>query len=172
MAVESLDFPPIRAIKQILSEELKSPTPEFVKFFASQIYPKRLTAVVLEQFIITTQKAFNQFIKESINSRLKTALSENSDESEDNLSVDGQAETEEDNGINTTIEELEGLHIIRAILREIIPQTEFFIEIRKVTLEFYLMTIIENLYVVFISIQSKLDFKYKKKLRFNPYGFT
>ena len=53
-----------RELKRILTEELSSPSDEFVKFFASQVYSGRLTQSVLTQFTDTVKDAFNQFINE------------------------------------------------------------------------------------------------------------
>ena len=62
------------AIKKILDEELKNPTEEFVRFFASRIYDGRLTQQVIEQFTGIVKEARSQFINEQINDRLKSAI--------------------------------------------------------------------------------------------------
>lgn len=109
------------AIKKILEDELKNPSEAFVRFFASQIYDRRLTQPVIEQFTDIVKEARNQFVNERINERLKSALSANEAASD-------HEETEEENethpeagkdGIVTTQEEIDGYNIVKSILREV-----------------------------------------------------
>jgi hypothetical protein len=99
------------AIKKILENELTSPSEAFVRFFASQIFDGRLTRPVLEQFTTIVQEARKQFINEQISERLNSALSEN--EPTETVEEEG-----DDSGVSTTVEEIEGYNIIKAILRE------------------------------------------------------
>lgn len=93
------------AIKKILEEELKNPTEQFVRFFASQIYDGRLTQQVIEQFTQIVKNARNQFINERLNERLKSALAANEvDSSVDSNALNGsyEANSSEKNEIETT----------------------------------------------------------------------
>lgn len=111
------------AIKKILEEELKSPSEEFVRFFASQVYDGRLTQQVIEQFTKIVKDARTQFINERINERLKTALSANQGEGsgEERLEEEENGEdTSARDGIETTQEELDGFNVVKAILREVV----------------------------------------------------
>ena len=65
------------AIKKILEKELTAPSEPFVRFFASQIFDGRLTKAVIEQFTGIVKEARKQFINERINERIKSALSAN-----------------------------------------------------------------------------------------------
>ena len=110
---------------------MQEPTEEFVRFFASQVYSGRMTQGVREQFAQFTQQAFKQLLNDQINERLKTALA--SDPTGTVLPVveapvltgattAGSAPTAQiGGGAGTTAEEWEGYHIVRAILREIVP---------------------------------------------------
>ena len=112
-----------KATKQILLKEMMSPSDDFVKFFASQVYSGKLTQNVRQKFTPIAKNAFNQFINERINERLKSAMAEDKNESEKDLdaSVDFVPVTPiPDDGIVTTEEELEGYYIVKAILSEII----------------------------------------------------
>ena len=71
-----------RQIKIILNEELKNPTDEFIKFFASKVYSGMITQKVKKQFSDITRRAFQQFINDMINIRLKSAMSETTNETE------------------------------------------------------------------------------------------
>lgn len=102
-------------IMQILQDELNSPSDEFVKFFARQVYGGPIKKNVLERFRTIVKDARNQFINEKINSRLKMAMSDTKPEE-----TVSDAEPEDDNGIITTVEEWEGFYIVRAILRSVV----------------------------------------------------
>ncbi len=110
------------AIKKILEAELANPSEPFVRFFASQIFDGRLTKPVIEQFTKIVQEARKQFVNEKINERLKSALSANESPKQE-ISVDPEEADEpieDNNGIVTTEEEVEGYNVVKAILRKII----------------------------------------------------
>ncbi|MDQ6991508.1 MAG: type I restriction enzyme HsdR N-terminal domain-containing protein [Mariprofundaceae bacterium] len=109
------------AIKKILDEELKNPTEEFVRFFASRIYDGRLTQHVIEEFTGIVKEARSQFINEQINDRLKSAMSANEPESVVEENIDSGAKVEpKKEGIETTQEEIDGYNIVKALLREVV----------------------------------------------------
>ncbi|MGC4130614.1 MAG: type I restriction endonuclease [Bergeyella sp.] len=101
-------------LKQLIENEVQNPGSDFVKYFASQIYSRRLTANVLEEFREITQKAFSQYISDRINDRLNSALNK---EQEKQQEEDIKTEEGEDSKINTTEEEIEAFNIVVAILR-------------------------------------------------------
>lgn len=111
------------AIKKILDEELKAPSEEFVRFFASQVYDGRLTQPVMEQFTKIVKEARTQFINERINERLKTALSANQGEPSAEELADEEENGEDTSlrdGVETTQDELDGFNVVKAILREVV----------------------------------------------------
>ncbi|MEN8786291.1 MAG: restriction endonuclease, partial [Flavobacteriales bacterium] len=104
-----------REIKNVIDKELNEPSPEFVKFFASQAYSGRLTSKVMEEFTEIVSKAFNQIISEKVNDRLNFALNtELEKQTEEDILLENE---EGDNKIDTTDEELEAFQIVVAILR-------------------------------------------------------
>lgn len=106
-----------KEIKKCISEELISPTHEFVKLFANRVYSGRLTEKVMEEFSDLVHKACNQTISEKVNDRLKAALNKEAEkQQEDEVATDV-----EDSKIITTEEELEAFRIVVAILRRKIP---------------------------------------------------
>ncbi|SDG05165.1 hypothetical protein SAMN04488589_2045 [Methanolobus vulcani] len=107
-----------KEIKQILLSEMNKPSEDFVKFFANLVYNGRITPNKRDQFTAITKKAFNQFINDRINERLKIAMS-NKNHS-DEVDVEEDIVEPVDDGIVTTEEEIEGYHIVKAILRETI----------------------------------------------------
>lgn len=111
------------AIKKILEEELTNPSEPFVRFFALKIFDGRLTKQVIEQFTHIVQEARKQFVNEKINERLTSALSANETPKEE-LSPENEVELlDNDDGIVTTEEEIEGYNIIKAILRQSVDVT-------------------------------------------------
>jgi predicted type IV restriction endonuclease len=107
------------AIKKILAEELSNPSEAFVRFFASRIFDGRLTKSVIEQFTTIVKEARKQFVNERINERLESALSANDAPKAVESEEDEKESLKDDDGIVTTEEEIEGYHVVKAILREI-----------------------------------------------------
>jgi hypothetical protein len=112
-----------KKIKEILSSEFKDPSEEFIKYFASRVYPGRITSKVMEQFNPLVKKSIKQLINEIINDRLKSAMSvsEHDIASEKGTSSEASEEIVETdttivNDVETTDEELSGFRIIQAIL--------------------------------------------------------
>ena len=119
-----------REIKLFLDEQVTEPSQDFVRFLASQVYPGTKTQNVLTQFVPITKRAFLQFINDHISKRLKSALSEEDTtpimtrSPEEAAASDAiSTASEQDSRIETTEEELEGYHIVKALLREVVePQ--------------------------------------------------
>lgn len=105
-------------LKVILNNEFTSPSPEFVKLFAKQVYDGVITTKLLDQFTTLVRKSVSGLISDIISDRLKTALKTEIAQEENNEVVVSQ--TEEKSNIETTEEELEGFMVVKAILREII----------------------------------------------------
>ncbi len=111
-------------LKHLLQQELINPSPDFVKYFARQVYPSIVTAKVLEQFTNLTKKSIQQHISELITERLKTALTKEDEatKQQEAIQAEEQAKLEEVKVI-TTPEELEAFMIVKTILRQKISAT-------------------------------------------------
>ena len=109
-------------IKKVIGSQFVAPEEDFVKFFASRVYDGVLTAKVKAQFLEITTKALTQFLNDSINERLKTALDPDvRTQAMEGAEVDAESrasEDESDSKIVTTEEEIEGFNILKAILRQ------------------------------------------------------
>ncbi|MEA3434937.1 MAG: type I restriction enzyme HsdR N-terminal domain-containing protein [Thermodesulfobacteriota bacterium] len=103
------------AIKKTLSLQVEKPDDEFVRFFFNATNSgSRFTATAKEQFAVFVQKAFQQFIRESVSDRLRSALQKEDDKEK---KIEEQEElAQNENGIVTTEDELEGFQIVRAII--------------------------------------------------------
>ena len=105
-------------LKQLLSQELNNPTPEFVKHFAKQVYPGMITSKILDQFTNLTKKSVQQYISDLITERLKTALNKEDEAAKEQDATQTIVSKEPENLIVTTQEELEGFMIVKSILRQ------------------------------------------------------
>lgn len=105
-----------KEIKGILGDELNTPSDEFVRFFAKQVYSGMVTKSVHQKFKDITHRAFIHFINEKINDRLQSALDQGKEKGK---IVEKVEEVKED--IVTTEEEMEAFYIVRAILQEFVP---------------------------------------------------
>ena len=103
------------AIQSKLAEWMAAPDEKFVRLLAGDLVGNRkFTQTVIDQFTAITKRAFEQMRSERINDRLKGAMKTESP------AVEVIVEGEGDGAIVTTAEEVEGFHIVRAILRGVI----------------------------------------------------
>ncbi|SEO79595.1 type I restriction endonuclease [Pseudomonas sp. NFACC39-1] len=110
-------------IKREMASQFTQPDDDFVRFFASRIYEGVITQKVREQFALLTKKAASQFLNDQINDRLKSAISGVPLQTPaERVVSESQPETNDtpEDRVLTTMEELEGFHIIKAIVRTVI----------------------------------------------------
>jgi hypothetical protein len=103
-------------IRNLIVKEVSEPSEDFARYFAKAVYPSVVTSKVLEQFKGLVKRTFHQFLNDSINDRLKTALATEQEKAEEMVSVEVDGVTAEENKITTTEEELEGFYIVKAIV--------------------------------------------------------
>lgn len=113
----------VSQIKKIISAQFQNPEDDFVKLVGSRVYEGVFTQKVKELFLVLTKKAANQWLNDQVNERLKSAISGSvTDKSEvdtpTTLSEGGKQQTDVDDGIVTTAEEIEGFHIVKSIIRK------------------------------------------------------
>ncbi|HVA99347.1 MAG TPA: type I restriction endonuclease [Bacteroidia bacterium] len=102
-------------LRQIIENNVQEPTDDFAKFFAKIVYPSHITSKILEQFKGLVKKTFSQYINDEINERLKSALRKQ--EQDEKLKISEEAQTNENNEIKPTDEEIEFFLIVKAICR-------------------------------------------------------
>lgn len=111
-------------LKRKLASLLSDPDEEFIKFIASRVYEGSITQKVKEQFGGLVRKAAAQFLNEQVNERLKSAISstvESPQPSFGEASIDAAPESGPDKtSIVTTVEEIEGYYIVKAIVRSVV----------------------------------------------------
>ena len=104
-------------LKQLINKEIITPSPEFVKLFAKQVYTGVLTAKVQDQFSILVKKSFQQHISDMITERLTSALTKETETTSLSEIADEIVESVESK-IITTEEEIEAFLVIKSILRQ------------------------------------------------------
>ncbi|WP_320735873.1 type I restriction endonuclease [Enterobacter sp. 237C8] len=113
----------VSQIKKNLHSQLNNPEDDFVKFFASRVYDGILTQKVRESFFNLTKKAASQYINDQVNERLKSAITGITPAIIDTPNESSQIEEDEhkdESDVVTTLEELEGYHIVKAITRAVL----------------------------------------------------
>lgn len=109
-----------RTIQNRLAEWMINPSEEFVRLLAADLLGgKRFTPQVIDQFTLITRRAFEQMLGERINERLKGAMTQEApvQAATSATPIVGRVDESE---IVTTPEEVEGFHIVRSILREVV----------------------------------------------------
>lgn len=101
------------AIKKEIGNVMENPPEDFVRMVTGGLYQGRFTVQVKEQFTPMVKAAFREIVRESVQSRLSTALAETE------VSEIG-AEDAEAEEVVTTEEEREGFMIVRAIVRDLL----------------------------------------------------
>jgi hypothetical protein len=111
-------------MKRLLATEFKEPSSDFLRLFATQIYPGRaFTQKMREELTPLVVKATTQFLNEQARERLKTALDEDGKAAKDDVKevvptspLDFVIEEDVQGDIVSTDEELEGYRIVQAIV--------------------------------------------------------
>lgn len=114
----------LNQIKKVLTEQFQQPEEDFVKLLTSKVYDGVQTPKVKAQFLEIAKKALKQFLNDSINARLKSAIGDEvkgatlPSTSNTPASVNSDEQESEHARIVTTDEEIEGFNVIKAILRQ------------------------------------------------------
>lgn len=108
----------LRQINTELNREISVPTPEFAKLIAGRMYSGHRTKSVVEKFQELIATAFEETIRRKVQERLQSALEKESNVEHD--SAESGGEDNDDDGIVTTEEELQGFYIVQAIASEVI----------------------------------------------------
>lgn len=112
----------IRAIKNLLIEEMNAPSVDFVRYIAGKVYSGMKTQQVVDQFSPIVKNAIKHFVNDQISDRLKTAMI-TQDEPKVNSEQEPQIQEASpggETGVVTTQDEIEGYYVIRAILRQVV----------------------------------------------------
>lgn len=103
-------------LRNNIVKEISDPTDEFTRYFAKTVYPSIVTPRVLELFRGLLKRSFHQYINDAINERLKSALATDQQKKAELEKEELIVDTTEESKVQTTVEEMEGFHIVRAIV--------------------------------------------------------
>lgn len=110
-----------RAIQNLLAEWMTNPSEEFVRLVSAELLGnRRFTPAVKDQFTAIAKRAFEQLVGERINERLKGAMTPESKPIAESTTPIIPIESPTGPQITTSAEEVEGFHIVRAILRDLV----------------------------------------------------
>jgi len=104
----------VSMVKKVLANEVEEPSADWVKLVAGQVHDGRVTASVRETISQAIKSAFKDLVRDQVQQRLSSALEQSSDND-----VNPEDHSASDD-IVTTEEEIEGMLIIRAIVRDVI----------------------------------------------------
>lgn len=111
-----------RAIQNRLADWMSNPSEDFVRLVSGDLLgSRRFTPTVKDQFTTLTRRAFEQLVGERINERLKGAMTPDAISPTERPAapvIPAPAATEQ--AVVTNPEEIEGFHIVRAILRTVV----------------------------------------------------
>ncbi len=107
----------VSAIKNIFKEEVKEPSEEFIRLFASKLTDKPLRQNILEEFKAYVKTAFNEIVTDMAQDKINSLTNKLTVEINGN---EEETEVADDNGIETTEDELHGFFIVKSILAETI----------------------------------------------------
>lgn len=113
-----------REIRWVFSENVSSPSEDFVRYFANEVYSGRLTQKVIEQFTEYTRQAIKQYLSDRVSDRLRSALNQEEaaveSRPEESAAPPGIEELTTDEDLETTPEEIQGHLIVTAICSELV----------------------------------------------------
>jgi hypothetical protein len=127
-AAEELKY--VGAIKRALAVQFREPDDDWIRLLIARVYEGSITQRVRDQFSPLIRKASKQFLADQVNERLKTALGSQGGFTAAPEAMTGEVAAEEsiaeaeqpqDRGVETTLEELEGFQIVRAIACSEVP---------------------------------------------------
>lgn len=115
----------ISSIKRRIDQTFDNLGEDIVRPLSVGLYEGKFTAAVLERFTPLVKAAFRELIRDSVQSRLTSALADTAHVEE----ITEDPESEE--AIETTPEEIEGFLIVKSIVREVIKPARIFIRDQK-----------------------------------------
>ena len=114
-------------IKRILAQQLREPSDDFVRLFASRIHTGIITQSVRERFGRYTRQALNQFINDRVLDRLNRAAQTEGGNNPEEETLSSRTSIADLHGtvgnelaIANTDEELQGFYIVKSLLHDVV----------------------------------------------------
>lgn len=108
----------VNAFRSMVAQMMQNPSDDLVKLFVKQVYSGVATQKILYDFKPMLMRAFQQYINDNVNDRLKSALTPDvpSVAAPQEQAPEVEVEQGEGRKIVTTDEELQGFYIVCAVL--------------------------------------------------------
>jgi hypothetical protein len=120
------------AVETLLDTYMNNPSDSFVRCVLTDIgYEGQKTKEVVATYAVSIKDAFKQVIKDKMELLLKTAMKEGVSEASLETSTDSGDEPKAKSEAETTVEELEGFTIVKAIAREVVSPSRIFLKDTK-----------------------------------------
>lgn len=122
-------------LRSIINAEFLTPSAEFVKYFAKQVYEGMVNQRILDLFTPLVKKAIVGIINDTISERLGLAMVDNDEKEESSKTPsapsalalpEGVVFVDEEKGIVTTQEEIDSYNIVKAILCPVVDVARIF----------------------------------------------
>ncbi len=113
-----------------IQRQIANPSDEFVKVLSSGVHSGRFTAQILDQYRELLKNAFREFIRDSVQDRISSAL-ESASRKDPPLMEAPEAPPASEEEVVTTPEELEGFITIKAIVASVISPNRIHIRDQK-----------------------------------------
>ena len=109
-------------IKKLVAQEMETPSEDMVRLFAKQVYDGHLVSRIIDDFRPRVKLAFENYTNDVLNARLQSAMqpSVSPIKTAEDPAPDGGEEANRDNRIVTTQEEIDGYHIVKAIMSKVV----------------------------------------------------
>jgi hypothetical protein len=112
-------------IKQFISQQIKNPSDDFIKYILGEVYSRKKTQGTIDKFREVVKKSLNQFMTEFVNDRITTMLNAQEETESSNTELvknEDDIQKKDEERIITTEEELEGYFIIKQLLMNFVPK--------------------------------------------------
>lgn len=109
-----------RAAIAFLDAQWSNPDDDFVRLVARNFYEGNLTKQVVEGLRPNIKRAFDELVRQKIRQRLAVAFDDTTKDASSDIDIENSSSLKDDqDDIDTTNEEIQGLHIVRAIAAEV-----------------------------------------------------
>lgn len=105
-------------LKSLIKAEFAEPSEAMIRLLAKQVYSGLLNAKAMDQFAKLVKKSINQVISDIITERLKSAINKEKEVVSQSPEEDDSQDIPRNDGIETTLEEMESFYIVKAILSQ------------------------------------------------------
>lgn len=113
-------------IVQFFQRQWDNPSDDFINLVLSEVYPNKKTKQVIDKFNPLIKKSMKQFLNDSINDKLKAALANTKEDSNEAIEQVAVTEVKEEVKPVTTEEELEGYVMVKLLLKDTIDARRVF----------------------------------------------